>query len=166
LELAARHHAANTPGFIPAQYVATVQLNGGLTAFIINMGHDIRTQRGVESANFIHALYTFCLERCALGLGGVPYNPFPFEDAPPQHIPNQGGAVGGQQEVPAQDAPPAQGHGAGPIPPNAQENNGGVPPPQNQNLNGIPEDLVFLFDDNLLVPEDIHPRDDDIILLD
>jgi hypothetical protein len=166
LELAARHHTANTPGFIPSQYVATVQLNGGLTAFIINMGHDIRTQRGEEAANFMHALYTFCLERCALGLGDAQYDPFPFNGVPPQHAPNLGGMAGGQQGAPAQDAPPAQGHDIGADPPNAQGNKGGVDPPQHQNFDGIPEDLAFLFDDNLPVPEDIDLGDDDIIILD
>jgi hypothetical protein len=168
LELAARHHAAVTPGFLPSVYVATVQLNGGLTSFIINSGHNIYTPRGEEAANFIHALYTFCLERCALGLGDVPYIPLPIDGAPILPAPNQQNAGDGHQEA----AHPPLAPNMGAVPPNNVEPDAGNAPFNIPNVDGeadIPEDLLFLFDD---IADEVAPNPDinaeagDVIILD
>jgi hypothetical protein len=141
-QLAARHHAATTPGFLPATYVAMVQLNGGLMSYIINMGLDIRTQLGEEEANLIHAIYTFSLEQCILGLGEVPYNPFPHHGGPPPLIPNQEVGAGGQQGPGLQNAA-QQGHG----PPNVKPHGAAAPNHAQAPNMGVEPPQAFDFDD-------------------
>jgi hypothetical protein len=123
LERAARVYAANTPDFLAETFVHQVQLSGSVTAYAIQMGHNLHTQRGEEALNFLIALYMFSADRCLQGLGLVPYRPIPLLGGPPPgengHVPvnnpppqNQGPAV---QPVP--DAAPEEAVPMGPAPP-------------------------------------------------
>jgi hypothetical protein len=103
---------------VPAEFVALIQINGGPVGYTINMGHNIFNQRGEEAANLYDAVYKFSLERCAMGLGDQPYNPFPANAGPPPAPNNEGAGV--QQQPEPQEGVPQAGQG-----PNAEA---GIPP--------------------------------------
>jgi hypothetical protein len=77
MEVRVRHHAANTEGFIPANYVEHVHLNGHPAILVMNMGLDLSSEEGQDQVAFHMALYYFCQQRCDAGLGLVPYQPAP-----------------------------------------------------------------------------------------
>jgi hypothetical protein len=84
LSQAARYHAATTPDFLPAEFAAQVLLAGGPANYTTSLGFNIQSVEGEEKVDFHAALYTFCLEQYALGLGWHPYQPGPLFDGPPQ----------------------------------------------------------------------------------
>jgi hypothetical protein len=130
LEHAARHYAANTPGFLAGQYVIDVQLAGGPYAYVISLGYNVNTQQGEEAVNFHVALHNFCLVRCMMDLGWVPYHPAPLIGVPPPILPEGGEGAAVQQPIPpnqqnadaapAEEQPEAQGQQP-PLIPNIDE---------------------------------------------
>jgi hypothetical protein len=134
MDLAVRHYAATTPNLIPADFVASVLMSGGFHSYVLNQGHNVFTQRGEEAANFLYSLYSFSLERCALGLGEQVFNPFPANGDPNHEF------VDGQlpqQQPPAFQPPPQEQQQQQPPLPQQQ------PPPQ-QPPYGVPEGHVPL----------------------
>jgi hypothetical protein len=129
MEAAARHHAATTPGFIPADFVALVRLNGGPVGYTVNMGHNIYTQRGEEAANLFDALFKFSMELCIMGLGEQPYNPFPANVGPPLTPNPEGGADLQEGEVPQGNAPLPQMPAGNPVPNPQPQGQGFIPAP-------------------------------------
>jgi hypothetical protein len=97
---AARHYAANTPGFLAAQYVIDVQLAGGPFDYVVGLGYNVQTQHGEEAVNFHVALHNFCLVRCMMDLGWVPYHPAPLIAGPPPVAPGEGEGAAVQQPIP------------------------------------------------------------------
>jgi hypothetical protein len=172
LNRAARFYAATTPDFLPAEYVATVNLVGQPLDYVISLGYNIYTQRGEEMVDFHTALYLFCRLRCDLGLGWQQYDPAPFPGGPPPPPDNGNGGEAGNafgpapgavepEIVPGDHAQPQGQHNADPadpgplIPPAAYPHQLGpnvgigypMPAPQMNNgaVEGLdPEDIIIL----------------------
>lgn len=134
-ELAARHYAATTAGFIPSVHVATVRLSGNPLMYTMNMGYNVYTPQGEEAVNFQYALYYFCLDLCSQGAGDLPYNPNPFGGGLPP-LPQQLHPVPqpqpGQQPPPGPQPPPEQQPQPGQQPPQAQQPQAEQQPPPEQ----------------------------------
>jgi hypothetical protein len=105
MELAVRHFAATTIGFIPSEHVATVRLNGSPLTYVMNLGYNPYSPRGEEVVNFHYALFYFCLDLCSQGQGDRRYNPNPLGGA---YLPQAN--AGGVQGVNANHVPPAPNH--------------------------------------------------------
>jgi hypothetical protein len=83
LSQAARYHAATTPDFLPAEFASQVLLVGSPANYATSLGYNILSPLGEEKVDFYAALYSFCLEQYALGLGWQPYQPaFVLEGIP------------------------------------------------------------------------------------
>jgi hypothetical protein len=102
LHFRARVHAANEPGFLAAQFLEFVNLHGGHLGLCINLGLDLATPAGRESANFYAALILFCYDLCALGVGHLPYHPAPHNGG------NPGPAAAAAPAVPVDANPPQE----------------------------------------------------------
>jgi hypothetical protein len=99
LNSAARYHAANTPGFIPAEYVLEVAQAGNPVMYVLSLGYNIQNIQGEEAVEFHSALYSFCMELCLMDVGWVQYQPFPLLNGAPPPMP---GAAHEDIELPPQ----------------------------------------------------------------
>jgi hypothetical protein len=104
LHFRARQHAATEPGFLAIRHLEAVNLHGGHLGFCVALGINLATPAGRAAADFHAALIMFCHDRCAAGVGHLPYNPVPLNLGP------MGPVIAG----PAEGAP--GGHGGGPPP--------------------------------------------------